>query len=115
MNTYRATIINGIVLIAMGSWGYFSSTDPSPTALIPVGFGLIFLLTSPGVKKENKIVAHIVVILTLLLLVALVMPLRGAINREDTMAILRVALMMATSLWAMVTYINSFIQARRAS
>ena len=44
----------------------------SPTALIPVGFGVILLLCTIGLKKENKIIAHVAVLLTLVILVALV-------------------------------------------
>ena len=70
MKTYQANLLNSIVLIIIGLWGYFEVV--SPTALIPVFFGLVLLLCNGGVKKENKVIAHIVVLLTLLLLVALV-------------------------------------------
>ena len=46
--------LNSIVLIALGLWGYIDVQ--SPTALIPVGFGVILLLCSNGLKKENKII-----------------------------------------------------------
>ena len=55
-------------LIAIGLWGYLEVT--SPTALIPVGFGAALILCSSGVRKENKVVAHIAVLLTLLILIA---------------------------------------------
>ena len=41
MNASKANLINSISLIGFGLWGYFEVT--SPTALIPVGFGLILL------------------------------------------------------------------------
>jgi 4-hydroxybenzoate polyprenyltransferase len=113
MKPYQVNLLNAIVLIALGAWGYLGSADPSPTALIPVGFGLVFLLAYAPFKKENKIVAHIVVVLTLLLLIALFTPLTAAINRSDTPATLRVAVMMASSAFALVIYIKSFIDARR--
>ncbi len=114
MKPFQINLINGIVLIAMSLWGYFSSETPSNTALIPAAFGLIFLLVTPAFRKENKVVAHIVVVLTLLLIIALVMPLRAAMGRGDTMAMLRVGAMIVTSLVAMVIYIKSFIDARKA-
>lgn len=114
MKPFQANILNAIVLIIMGLWGYFGSSEPSPTALIPVGFGVIFALVTPLFRKENRIVAHIVVLLTFLLIIALFMPLRGAINRVDTLGIVRVTLMLATSVLAMVIYIKSFIDARKA-
>ena len=62
MNASKANLINSISLIGFGLWGYFEVT--SPTALIPVGFGLILLLCYNGVKNQNKIIAHIVGTLT---------------------------------------------------
>ena len=114
MKPFQANLLNAIVLIAMGLWGYFSADKPSNTALIPVAFGVIFALVTPPFRKENKIVAHIVVLLTFLLLIALIMPLRGAITRGDSMAIMRVGLMMATTLIALIIFVKSFIDARKA-
>ena len=114
MKPYVANILNAIVLIAMGGWGYLSSETPSPTALIPVAFGVIFLAVTPLFKKDNKIVAHIVVLLTVLLIGALVMPLKAALGREDTLAAARVAIMMISCAFAMIWYVKSFIDARKA-
>ena len=114
MKPFQINMINALVLIGMGLWVYFSSVDPSPTAFIPVGFGVVFLLLTPAFRKENKAVAHIVVLLTLLLIIALFMPLKGALDRNDTTAIVRVGLMLATSVVAMIIYVRSFIAARKA-
>lgn len=114
MKPFQANLVNAAVLIILGLWGYLASETPSPTALIPVGFGVIFALATPPFKKENKVVAHIIVLLTLLIIIALFMPLRGALGRGDTMAAARVGIMIATSVVAMVIYIKSFIDARKA-
>ena len=113
MKPYQANLINAAVLIVLGLWGYFSSESPSPTALIPVAFGAIFAIATPPFKKDNKIVAHIIVLLTFLLILALFMPLRGALERGDTSAALRVGLMVISSLAALVVYIMSFVKVRR--
>ncbi len=113
MKPVQANLINAIVLISMGLWGYFSAESPSPTALIPVAFGVIFALATPAMRKENRVVAHIVVVLTLLLIIALFMPLRGALERSDNLAVLRVALMLLTSFLAMIAFVRSFIRARK--
>jgi len=63
MNAASANLLNSIVLIAIGLWGYFETN--APTAFIPVGFGAILLLCTPGVRKENKVIAHVAVLLTL--------------------------------------------------
>lgn len=114
MKAHTASLINAIALVALGAWGYFGSETPSPTALIPVIGGAILLALNGGVKKENKVIAHIAVVLTLILLLGLVMPLKGAFARGDQMAIIRVAIMLLTSVLAMVYFIKSFIDARKA-
>jgi len=114
MKPYQANLANAIILIAMGLWGYLSSEDPSPTALIPVGFGVIFAALTPPFRKENKVVAHIIVLLTFLLIISLFMPLMGALKRDDSLAIFRVGLMLASSIFAFAIFIKSFIDARKA-
>lgn len=114
MKPFQANIINGVALVTMSLWGYFSSENPSPTAFIPTAFGVLFLVMHPGLKKENKIVAHIIVILTLVVLVSLYKPFSGAMERGDNLAILRIAIMILAGIVAMITFVKSFIDARRA-
>lgn len=114
MNAAKASLINAILLIAMGLWAYFAAESAPKTAFVPVGFGVVLLALNSGVKKENKVLAHIAVVLTLLVLLALIMPLVGSIRRGNEMAVIRVAIMMASSAYAMVYFIKSFKDARRA-
>lgn len=114
MNAHTASLINAIALTGLGLWGYLGSESPSPTALIPVVIGVLLLLMNGGVKKENKVIAHIAVLLTLLILLGLVMPFKGAIGRGDTMAMVRVGIMILTTIMAMVYFIKSFRDARKA-
>ena len=114
MKPHIASLINAISLIGISLWGYFGSEKPSPTAFIPAAFGVLLLACLPGVKSHNKMVAHVAVLLTLVVLLALFMPLKGAIGRQDTMAIIRVGLMLATTVIAMVFFVKSFIDARKA-
>jgi uncharacterized membrane protein (UPF0136 family) len=111
MNASKANLINSISLIAFGLWGYFEVT--SPTALIPVGFGVVLLLCYNGVKTQNKVVAHIAVFLTLVILLALIgMRLPKSIE-SGGIGLFRVLAMCTTSLIAMVYFVRSFIEARR--
>ena len=114
MNAPTANLINSGTLVIMGLWGDFSSESPSSTAFIPVIGGVLLLLMHNGVKTENKVIAHIAVVLTLIMILGLAMPLKGAIGREDTMAIVRVAIMVITGILAMVAFIGSFKAARKA-
>ena len=115
MNAANANLLNAIVLIGMGAWGYFGSDSPSPTALIPVFFGVVLLILTNSIRNENKVLAHVAVVLTLLVLVALVAkPLMRALGDNDTMAIMRIGLMCLTSIIAMIYFIKSFRDARKA-
>ncbi len=116
MNAATMSLINAITLIAMGLWAYFGSdAEVAPkTALIPVAFGVLIGLCNPGLRKENKVIAHVAVGLTALILVGLYMPLRAAIGRDDLMAISRVAAMILTTVLALIAFVQSFRAARRA-
>lgn len=114
MNAGNANLINAVVLVAMGMWGYLGSDDPSPTALIPVGFGVALFVMTNFVRNHHKVVSHIAVVLTLLILIALVMPFKAAMGRSDSMAMMRTGAMMLTSLIAMVAFIKSFREARKS-
>ena len=112
MTSTNANIINSVTLIIIGLWGYFEVS--SPTALIPVGFGVALVLCSNGVKKQNKVIAHIAVLLTFIILIALVgMRLPKSID-QGGVGLLRVFLMIGTSTFSMIYFIKSFIAARKA-
>ena len=111
MNSYKANLINSSTLIIIGLWGYFESS--SATALIPVVFGVILFLCSKGVKSQNKLIAHIAVLLTLIILLSLGgMRLPKSIE-SGGLGLLRVLSMIATSTLAMIFFVKSFIDARK--
>ena len=107
-------LIHAVALIGLGGYGYLSSDTPSVTALIPVVFGVLLLAMNNGVKKENKVIAHIAVLLTLLIIIGLIKPLTGAMGRGDSAAVARVATMLVLGVLAMVSFVRSFIAARKA-
>ena len=111
MNASNANLLNSICLIGMGLWGYFELS--APTAFIPVGFGVMLLACYSGVKAQNKVVAHIAVLLTLLILVALCgMTLPKKIESGGA-GLLRVLSMVVTSAISMALFVKSFIDARK--
>ena len=114
MKSHNISLVSSLVLIIMSAWGYLSSETPSVTALIPLFFGVILILCYPGIKKENKIIAHIAVTLTLVVFLALFMPLKGAFGRGDNGAVLRIFLMITGSAISLFGFVKSFISARKA-
>jgi len=115
MKPYIINFLNAVVLIVLGSWAYFTSDTPSVTALIPVFAGIILVAITPGFKNGNRILAHIAVGLTFVILIGLIKPLTGAIGRSDGLGIARVLIMIITSLIAMIFFVKSFVDARRSS
>ncbi len=113
MKPHIVSLLNAIVLISLGAWGYFGSDSPSVTALIPVAIGVVLLCLNQGLKKENKVITHIVVLLTFIIIIGLFKPLMGAIDRDSTISILRVSVMMLFSVFALITFIRNFINVRK--
>jgi len=115
MKPFQANIFNSAILIIMGLWGYFSSENPSMTALIPVAFGVLFLLGTSPLKNDNKVVAHIIVLFTFLLVLMIIgKPLRSAIESGGSMKIFRSAAMIMSGIVAMIFYIKNFRDVRKA-
>ncbi len=112
MDAYRATLLNGCTLMLMSAWSFFATQ--SFTAFIPAAFGLAFLLMAGGVRAENKVIAHVAVVLVTVAILLLIPPLLRTIDGGNTAGTIRVGLMLLTSVIALVYYIKSFIDARRA-
>jgi hypothetical protein len=75
MKPHKISLIHAIALVALGSFGAMSSE--SMTAWIPAVFGVLLLACNRGVKNENKVLAHVAVLLTLLIVIGLVKPLQA--------------------------------------
>ena len=113
MKAHIASLINAITLMGLGYWGFHVSTGESNTPLIPIIAGVLLLAMNKGVKAENKVIAHIAVLITFLMIPGLGMALKGRLAAGDSMAVTRVAIMLATTVLAMVFFIKSFIDARK--
>ena len=112
MNATKANLINSISLILLGFWGYIDSN--SMTALIPVGIGFTLGACTNGIKKGNKLIAHLAVLGTLMILAALIgMRLPKSLD-QGGIGLIRVIVMIITSSTALVYFIKSFINNRRA-
>jgi Na+/citrate or Na+/malate symporter len=124
MKTEQSNLLNSLTLITVGLWGYFdvSNYDLSVitsfehwTALIPVVFGFVLLLCHKGVKNNSKLVAHIAVVVTLLIFIALVGKRLPISIEQGGAGLFRVIAMSLTSFLAMITFVKSFIANRKKS
>ena len=128
MTAQKMNLINALILIIVGLWGFIDVNSPeilqlqvpsegfSKTALIPVLFGAILLLCNKGVKNANKLISHIAVIVTLLILIGLVKPFTAQfikINVHSDIGLLRVYSMMVFSFLTLISFIGSFIENRK--
>ena len=119
MKITQANLINSLTLIAMPIWAIvaFEPTlekTNNYTALIPVVFAIFLLLCHNGLKKENKVISHIAVLLTLIALISIyVKPFSTAMSDESTIRIIRNGVMLLTGVISMITFIRSFIAARK--
>ena len=124
MKTEQSNLLNSLTLITVGLWGYFDVSDYDLsvitsfehwTALIPVVFGFVLLLCHKGVKNNSKLVAHIAVVVTLLIFIALVGKRLPISIEQGGAGLFRVIAMSLTSFLAMITFAKSFIANRKKS
>jgi len=119
MTVEKMNLINALTLVILGLWGFIDVNTPSLetgiswTALIPVFFGTILLLCHKGIKNGSKVINHIAVVLTLLILIALVGKRLPISIENGGIGLFRVAAMSVISLLAFVSFIRSFIENRK--
>jgi len=110
----KFNLVNSIALISMSAWGYIDTN--SFTALIPAAFGVVLLILGTMLTNEKlvKISAHLVVLFTLLILLALVVQVLPGVLDRGGIGLIRVILMILTSSIAMIVFIKSFIDNRKS-
>lgn len=110
----KFNLVNSIALISMSAWGYIDTN--SFTALIPAAFGVVLLILGTMLSNEKlvKLSAHLVVLFTLLILLALVIQVLPGVLDRGGIGLIRVILMILTSSIAMIVFIKSFIDNRKS-
>ena len=110
----KFNLINSIALISMSAWGYIDTN--SFTALIPAAFGLILLVLGTMLTNDKlvKLSAHLVVLFTLLILLALVIQVLPGVVDRGGIGLIRVILMISTCSIAMIVFVKSFIDNRKS-
>ena len=122
MSAQIMNLINALTLLALGLWGYIDVSNYKLTtiisfehwtALITVLFGIILLLCNRGIQNSNKAIAHIAVVLTLLVLIALVGKRLPISIDQGGVGLFRVLAMSLSSFIAFIAFIRSFIENRK--
>ena len=113
-NIQKFNLVNSVALISMSAWGYLDTS--SFTALIPAFFGVILLILGTMLTNEKlvKLSAHLLVLFTLLILLALVIQVLPGVVERGGIGLIRVILMISTSAIAMIVFIKSFIANRKS-
>ena len=120
----KVTIGFGVVLVALGVWGYVATGSEHPTALIPVWAGLLFglfgELANTESSKRRMVWMHVAVTVALLLFLGLipavvdeVRMLRGTVFPHP-IAVEEKAAMSLLCLVFVGLCVRSFIAARKA-
>ena len=106
--------INGLILIIVGLYGYFGVTSStgaaSVTALIPAAFGLLLVILSSFWNKAPKVISHIAIVLTLLLIIMVVNRFVKIDVWNETKYIFLICII--SNAFALFVFIRSFINAR---
>jgi len=122
MTAQKMNLINALTLIVLGLWGYIAVSNYKLativsfehwTALITVLFGIILLLCNKGIHNSNKAIAHVAVVLTLLVLIALVGKRLPISIEQGGVGLFRVLVMSLCSFIAFIAFIRSFIENRK--
>ena len=110
----KFNLVNSIALISMSAWGYIDTN--SFTALIPAAFGVVLLILGTMLTNEKlvKLSAHLVVLFTLLILLALVIQVLPGVLDRGGIGLIRVIIMISSSSIAMILFVKSFIDNRKS-
>lgn len=112
--------IFSVILITCALLGFalrfFQEGDMQFTALIPAIFGLILLPMSKGIKNENKIIAHVAVVLVLIILIMIGKMWISSLTAD--VIVWRKAVLFGvitiSAIWAMQQYVEGFIAKKKA-
>ena len=106
MKTYQINLLNGITLIVIGLWAFLTTTTETATALVPVAFGGLFLLTIPPFRSGNPLTANILTLLSGLLIIALSLSLWSTVRDQQGLPVLPLIIMLLSTSVAFVFLIR---------
>jgi uncharacterized membrane protein (UPF0136 family) len=110
---YQVNLVNALVLLAGGLWGYFHPEAQRSYELIPVAFGLVFLGATPLFRTGNRIATYLVGGLTILLIFALAKPFLESFSQGAIWKMLRLSLMTLSTAAAAGFYLYRLVVGKR--
>ncbi len=116
MPPHIVNICYSLLHIGLGLFGflgrYMERGDFQYTALIPSALGLLLLSMTGGIKNDNKLIAHLIVVLTLLWggMITYVLFKNGLASNRVSIIFLTIAL---SSFVAMAIYVKGFIDKKK--
>lgn len=111
--------VYSLFIIIIGIIGFFLSYFEKQTfqytALIPAVFGMILILFTKGIMKENKITSHLAVVITLIFtIMVLVMLILNTVNGfELSLKVIIFILIFISSVITLGIYILRFVSIKR--
>ncbi|MBC7884367.1 MAG: hypothetical protein H7X99_02765 [Saprospiraceae bacterium] len=112
MNAYKANLINALALMVLSTWEYVSSLTPHISDLHPVLIGVVLLVLNNGIQYEIKGQKIAALVVTAILFIILINPLKDAMGNTNNESVFRIGIMMLTSFMSLVFLIKGLFSAR---
>ncbi|NEW82703.1 MAG: hypothetical protein GZ094_10100 [Mariniphaga sp.] len=113
MKVYLVSMMNAFILMVLGLWSFLGSENPSPISLIPIITGAFLLSLIRGLRYGSKPMAHISMVLTFLILIAMIVPFISALGHNDSAAAYRIGFMMVSCSIAIGFFVSKIIRVRK--
>lgn len=108
MNPGNINAVNAVILITLGTWGYFDSE--SATWLILVFFGVFLLVLTQGIRNENKVQTSLAAAVNLIVLLVQLASLKLQLGEDNISDTARLSIMTLSSLTAMFILVKGLIK-----
>ena len=113
MNPTRANSINGLILVLLGFFTYLTSLNPIAIGLIPPIAGIVFIATTPLLKKNQPWLYFFIIGLNILLLGLLSQQFVEALGNDSEIRFLsRLGTMLFSCLVSSVVFIKYYLENR---
>jgi hypothetical protein len=110
MKSNQAALMNSIVLLVVGAWGFVANHFMVHTAIVPLGAGLLFLVLSKFLSNGQKGLLILMMVLSLSLFIAFMVPFKRNAEQGDVFGMLRLGIEMIACAIAFIVYLRNLKQ-----